>query len=536
MRAVVGIAAVMAALATVAQAGPAAAPGATPELARLVAELGSPDSPTVVAAIAALADRREPAAAEVLVALQDGRLRVLEDGRVVVAGADETLRDPVVAAPVRAAGPARPLRVDNAIRRALGPAVARSRLHSLRVDDRRAAAATLARAPAADLVPYLRERRAVETDALVRERLALALAHGDLASDDAGLRLAAVRAIAASRATGFRPRLEARAAVETDPAVVAAIAETLSTLRWREGTTRVVRDVAYGLSQGSLLLLVAIGLAITFGLMGVINMAHGEMLMLGAYTTYAVQAALSRHWPAAWPYYLALAVPAAFAVCLVVGMILERTVIRHLYGRALETLLATWGVSLILIQAVRLIFGAQNVSVANPPWLSGGWELADGVVLPYTRVATIGFAAAVVVLVALILRRTSVGLQVRAIMQNRGMARCLGVPTPRVDTLTFGLGSAIAGLGGVALSQIGNVGPEMGQLYIVDSFMVVVVGGVGKLIGTVVTALGLGVVNKALEPMAGAVLGKIIVLAAIILFIQRRPQGLFAPRGRASEA
>jgi urea transport system permease protein len=490
----------------------------------------------VVAAIAALADRREPAAAEVLVALQDGRLRVLEDGRVVVAGADETLRDPVVAAPVRAAGPARPLRVDNAIRRALGPAVARSRLHSLRVDDRRAAAATLARAPAADLVPYLRERRAVETDALVRERLALALAHGDLASDDAGLRLAAVRAIAASRATGFRPRLEARAAVETDPAVVAAIAETLSTLRWREGTTRVVRDVAYGLSQGSLLLLVAIGLAITFGLMGVINMAHGEMLMLGAYTTYAVQAALSRHWPAAWPYYLALAVPAAFAVCLVVGMILERTVIRHLYGRALETLLATWGVSLILIQAVRLIFGAQNVSVANPPWLSGGWELADGVVLPYTRVATIGFAAAVVVLVALILRRTSVGLQVRAIMQNRGMARCLGVPTPRVDTLTFGLGSAIAGLGGVALSQIGNVGPEMGQLYIVDSFMVVVVGGVGKLIGTVVTALGLGVVNKALEPMAGAVLGKIIVLAAIILFIQRRPQGLFAPRGRASEA
>jgi urea transport system permease protein len=533
MRAVVGIAVVMAALA---RAAAVQAEAADRDVAALVADLGSPDSPTVVAAIMALADRREPVAAVVLVALQDGRLRGLGDGRVVVAEADETLRDPVVAAPVRAAGPARPPLMDNAIRRALGPAVARSQLHAADVGQRRAAAATLARGPAPDLVPYLRERRAAETDALVKERLALALAHGDLDSADPVLRLAAVQAIAASRAVAFRPRLEARLAKETEARLKAAIEDTLSTLRWRERTTRVARDVAYGLSQGSLLLLAAIGLAITFGLMGVINMAHGEMLMLGAYTTYAVQAALQRHWPAAWPYYLVLAAPAAFAVCLVVGMVLERTVIRYLYGRPLETLLATWGVSLILIQAVRLGFGAQNVSVANPPWLAGGWELADGVVLPYTRVATIGFAAAVVALVAVILRRTSVGLQVRAIMQNRAMARCVGVATPRVDMLTFGLGSAIAGLGGVALSQIGNVGPEMGQLYIVDSFMVVVVGGVGKLVGTVVTALGLGVVNKALEPIAGAVLGKIVVLGAIILFIQRRPQGLFAPRGRASEA
>jgi urea transport system permease protein len=310
----------------------------------------------------------------------------------------------------------------------------------------------------------------------------------------------------------------------------------VGSLEGRLQATRVIRDLAYGLSQGSILLLVAIGLAITFGLMGVINMAHGEMLMLGAYTTYLVQGWFERFLPASRDSYLLAALPAAFVVCMAAGMLLERLVIRHLYGRPLETLLATWGLSLIIIQSVRLTFSAQNVSVANPAWLAGGWELVEGVVLPYTRVATIAFAAVVVLLVRLILRRTAIGLQVRAITQNRAMAANLGVPTGRVDTLTFGLGSAIAGLGGVALSQIGNVGPELGQLYIVDSFMVVVVGGVGKIVGTVLTAFGLGILNKLLEPVTGSVLGKIIVLAAIILFIQRRPQGLFSPAGRVSEA
>jgi urea transport system permease protein len=433
--------------------------------------------------------------------------------------------------------------VDNALRRVLSPAVARCRLRSPKSAERQAAAAILAKGPPAELVPFLRQHLATESDEIVRSRLGLALAHADLASPDPALRLAAVRAVADARAVALEPRLQAmlkRSAdgsfVETDATVRAAAAKAVAGLERRLQVTRVIRDSAYGLSQGSILLLVALGLAVTFGLMGVINMAHGEMLMLGAYTTYVVQGWFQRYLPGSWEYYLLAAIPAAFTVCLAAGVVLERAVIRHLYGRPLETLLATWGLSLVIIQSIRLGFSAQNVSVANPGWLSGGWELVDGVVLPYTRVASIAFAAVVVLLVWGILRFTAIGLQVRAIMQNRAMAANLGVPTGRVDMLTFGLGSAIAGLGGVALSQIGNVGPELGQLYIIDSFMVVVVGGVGKIIGTVLTAFGLGMVNKFLEPLMGSVLGKAAVLAAIILFIQRRPQGLFSPRGRAVEA
>jgi urea transport system permease protein len=228
-------------------------------------------------------------------------------------------------------------------------------------------------------------------------------------------------------------------------------------------------------------------------------------------------------------------VPVAFATCFLVGMLMERTVIRFLYGRPLETLLATWGISLALIQTVRLVYGAQNVTVANPSWLSGGFDLMSGVVVPYTRLATIVFASAVMGSIWYVLNRTTLGLQVRAITQNRRMARCVGIRTARIDAMTFGIGSGVAGLGGVALSQIGNVGPELGQGYIVDSFMVVVVGGVGNLFGTLYAALGLGVINKLLEPVSGAVLGKILVLGLIILFIQRRPQGLFALKGRAAE-
>jgi urea transport system permease protein len=291
----------------------------------------------------------------------------------------------------------------------------------------------------------------------------------------------------------------------------------------------------YGLSLGSVLLLAALGLAITFGLMGIINMAHGEMLMIGAYTTYVMQTLFRHFLPGAVDFYIVAAVPAAFLVSGAVGVVLERTVIRHLYGRPLETLLTTWGISLILIQIVRSIFGAQNVEVANPPWMSGGFLLGGDVVLPYNRVVIIFFAAFVVFLVWLFLSRTRLGLYVRAVTQNRRMADCMGIPTPRVDWLTFGLGSGIAGLGGVALSQIGNVGPDLGQSYIVDSFMVVVLGGVGQLAGTIIAAVGLGEINKFLEPFAGAVLGKIFVLIFIILFIQKRPQGLFALKGRTAD-
>jgi urea transport system permease protein len=268
----------------------------------------------------------------------------------------------------------------------------------------------------------------------------------------------------------------------------------------------------------------------------VINMAHGEMIMLGAYTTFVVQNFFVKHAPGALDWYLVCAVPSAFLVCMAIGIGLERAVIRHLYGRPLETLLATWGISLGLIQVVRLVFGAANVTVANPEWLSGGVELANGVTLPFARIATILFTIVVVGFVYYLLNKTGLGLQLRATTQNRAMARCMGIKAPRIDMLTFGLGSGVAGLGGVMLSQLGNVGPELGQGYIVDSFMVVVLGGVGKLAGTVVAAIGLGTVNKLLEPVSGAVLGKIIVLVFIVLFIQRRPQGLFAPKGRAAEA
>ena len=291
-----------------------------------------------------------------------------------------------------------------------------------------------------------------------------------------------------------------------------------------------------GISLGSILLLAALGLAITYGLMGVINMAHGELIMIGAYTTYVVQNLFRSHAPGAFDWYLLFAVPAAFAVSALVGMILERTVIRFLYGRPLETLLATWGISLILIQAVRTVFGAQNVQVENPVWMSGGIQILSNVVLPYSRIVIIGFAAAVLAGIWLLLTRTRLGLFVRGVTQNRAMASCVGVPTARVDTWAFGVGSGLAGLAGCALSQIGNVGPDLGQAYIVDSFMVVVLGGVGQLAGTVYAALGLGFANKLLESWSGAVLAKIVVLVFIIVFIQKRPQGLFAMKGRAVEA
>jgi urea transport system permease protein len=291
-----------------------------------------------------------------------------------------------------------------------------------------------------------------------------------------------------------------------------------------------------GASLGSILLLVALGLAITYGLMGVINMAHGELMMVGAYATYVVQALVRSHAPGLFDYYLALAIPMAFLTAALVGVVMERVVLRHLYGRPLETLLATWGISLILMQAVRSVFGAQNVAVENPSWMSGGIEVLANLSLPWNRVLIVVFALMVLAAVALLISQTRLGLFVRGVTQNRAMASCMGVNTARIDTYAFALGSGIAGLAGCALSQIGNVGPDLGQGYIVDAFMVVVLGGVGQLAGTVYAALGLGVLNKLLEGWTGAVLAKIAVLVFIIVFIQKRPQGLFAMKGRSAEA
>ena len=318
----------------------------------------------------------------------------------------------------------------------------------------------------------------------------------------------------------------------TDPGVKQAAASALNSIQRRLAILNVLQNLWYGLSASSVLLLAAIGLAITFGVMGVINMAHGEMAMLGAYVTFVLQSVLP---PALQPWSLALAIPLAFLVSGFVGAGVERLVIRRLYSRPLETLLATWGISLILQQGVRSLFGANNRQVTTPDFMSGGFDLY-GLSITYNRLWIIGLAIAVFAGIQAILRLTSFGLQMRAVTQNRRMAAAMGISTSLVDTAAFGLGSGVAGIAGVALSQIDNVSPNLGQGYIIDSFMVVVFGGVGNLWGTAFGALLIGLANKLLEPLIGAVQGQIVLLVFIILFIQRRPRGLFALRGRAVEA
>jgi urea transport system permease protein len=319
------------------------------------------------------------------------------------------------------------------------------------------------------------------------------------------------------------------------PAVTKAAASAIGSIQNRLAMWSGVQNAWYGLSLGSVLLLAAIGLAITFGVMGVINMAHGEMVMLGAYTTFVVQEVIRSRYPALFDYSLLIAVPLAFLVSGAIGVLIERSIIRFLYGRPLETLLATWGLSLVLQQAVRTIFGPTNREVGNPTWMSGAFELGQ-ITITYNRLWILCFTLAVFAILLAMLRFTALGLQMRAVTQNRRMAASMGIATSRVDALTFGLGSGIAGIAGVALSQIDNVSPNLGQGYIIDSFMVVVFGGVGNLWGTLVGAFTLGIANKFLEPVAGAVLGKIAILVLIILFIQKRPRGLFALKGRAVEA
>ena len=319
------------------------------------------------------------------------------------------------------------------------------------------------------------------------------------------------------------------------PPVAKAAADAIGAIQTRLAEWDAVQNAWYGISLGSVLLLAAIGLAITFGVMGVINMAHGEMVMLGAYVTYFVQEAIRNSDPALLDYSLAIAIPLAFLFSGFVGILIERSIIRFLYGRPLETLLATWGLSLVLQQAVRTVFGPTNREVSNPSFMSGAFDLG-GITITYNRLWIICFALAVFVALIGILRFTRLGLEMRAVTQNRAMAASMGIRTSRIDALTFGLGSGIAGMAGVALSQIDNVSPNLGQGYIVDSFMVVVFGGVGNLWGTFVGSFLLGVANKFLEPYAGAVLGKIAILVLIILFIQKRPRGLFALKGRAVEA
>ena len=315
----------------------------------------------------------------------------------------------------------------------------------------------------------------------------------------------------------------------------AVLLEAKSAIQTRLQASEWAGHLFSGLSTASILLLAALGLAITYGLLGVINMAHGELIMIGAYTTYVVQSLFKSHFGSYLDWYLIVAIPAAFLVSALIGMLIERTVIRPLYGRQLETLLATFGVSLILMQLVRMIFGAQNVEVSNIAWLSGGISISPSLMLPYNRIAIIVFTIAVLLLLVYLLNKTRFGLFVRAVTQNRQMARAVGIRSSRIDMMAFGLGSGLAGLAGCALAQVGNVGPDLGQNYIIDAFLVVVVGGVGQVWGAVLAALGLGISGTALEIGMGAVLAKIILLVLVILFIQKRPQGLFAIKGRFVE-
>ncbi|MBU3624334.1 urea ABC transporter permease subunit UrtB [Polynucleobacter sp. AP-Latsch-80-C2] len=385
--------------------------------------------------------------------------------------------------------------------------------------------------PELDTLPLVEKLMASEKDPVLKPKVEKLWALLALQSDNQEAKLKAIELLGDSGDPQVAALL-APLAKEGGP-VQEAAEKALAKIKKSEFSGEILGNVIAGLSYGSVLLLCALGLAITYGLIGVINMAHGEFLMVGAYATYVVQGIFRQYAPAYVDWYLLFALPVAFITAALVGILIERTVIKFLYGRPLETLLATFGVSLLMIQLTRTIFGAQNVEVANPVWMSGAMQVLPNLVVPYNRIIIFAFAIAVVIVTWLVLNKTRLGLFVRAVTQNRTMAACVGVKTVRVDMYAFAFGAGIAGLGGVALSQIGNVGPDLGQSYIVDSFMVVVLGGVGQLAGTIYGAFGLGITSKLLEPFIGAVLAKIAILVFIIIFIQRRPQGLFALKGRS---
>ena len=507
----------------------------------LVQPLGGEDADARVEAITKLGTLGTPEAFAILNALNEERLYATPEGRVLIVE-DDKATDPLTGDKLDLPEGTDAVTINNRLRRELESALSGLRLFADDYKVRLKAAQEVQQNAGAAQLPMLERALDKETDPRVSSVLNMAVATINLKSDDAAKRKLAVEHMADTTNSSIRPVLaamiEPRADgtfAEPDAGVRAAVVQTLSRIDRHIVVIEWTGNLFYGLSLASVLLLAALGLAITFGLMGIINMAHGELLMVGAYSTYLVQLAFRRWFPAQIDWYVVAAVPTAFVITAAVGMLLERTVIRWLYGRPLETLLATWGISLVLMQTVRTIFGAQNVEVANPSWMSGGVTVLGGLVLTYNRMVIIGFAIFVVVIVWALLNKTRLGLFVRAVTQNRRMADCVGVPTGRVDMLTFGLGSGIAGLGGVALSQLGNVGPDLGQSYIVDSFLVVVLGGVGQLAGTVIASFGLGELNKFLEPYAGAVLAKIAILVLIVLFIQKRPQGLFALKGRSAE-
>ena len=490
-------------------------------------------------AVTAVATSGNPLAAPLIAALQDGRLQFsAKDKKVFIKTVDDKLIDAETGKPFEGTPPddIDTVRVNNRLRGVIEAANGALTLMAPNPNRRYDAAQAVFKSRAAAVLPAIDKALAAETNARVKKALTEARAAIILTQEDANVADKVVAmAVVAGRgdqdALGLIDGLAPNQPPDVHAAALAASAKIQRTLAiWNT-----VQNLWYGLSLGSVLLLAAIGLAITFGVMGVINMAHGEMVMLGAYVTYVVQELIRTRNPGLFDYSLAIALPLAFIVAGAVGILIERTVIRFLYGRPLETLLATWGISLVLQQAVRGSFGPTNKEVGNPSWMSGAFDLG-GILITYNRLWIIVFTGLVFVALLGMLRFTRLGLEMRAVTQNRSMAAAVGIRTARIDALTFGLGSGIAGIAGVALSQIDNVSPNLGQGYIIDSFMVVVFGGVGNLWGTLVGAMTLGIANKFLEPFAGAVLAKIAILVFIILFIQKRPRGMFALKGRAIEA
>ena len=499
--------------------------------------LGSSDFGARVFAIEALASAGE-AGADIVAAIEAGEFGAIDGRAVIVRGGIVT---DVASGEVLAVAPADValLRLNNRLRRGLATAKAGISLETGSRAERLDAARTLVRDASEPLLPLFERVIDTEEEDEIRELVLQAAARVNLASTDAERRIRAVTLLGESTdavvLTMLRPFVsrDGDAWIEADPAVRAAAEDSIRAIERRIALTDNIRTIFTGLSLGSILLLAALGLAITFGVMGVINMAHGELLMVGAYATFIVQGLFRTHLPGWFDWYVLAAVPVAFFVAAAVGVLMERSVLRYLYGRPLESLLATWGISLVLIQAARVTFGPQNLELTNPSWMSGSVEIMAGLSLPWNRIIILGFSVFVLVLIWLMMQKTRLGMFVRAVTQNRPMAGCVGVPTARVDTMAFAIGAGVAGLGGLALSQIANVGPAMGQGYIVDSFMVVVLGGVGQLAGAVWAAFGLGIMSKFLEGWTGAVIAKILVLVFIIMFIQKRPQGIFALKGRA---
>ena len=491
-----------------------------------------------VKAIGATADAR---ALELLQALSEKRVwQIKADKRVAIGvkeGSGYALTDALTGESlgVLAKKALKAVKINNRVRKAVKSALGGLKLYHPDAGVRLEAARALFKAAEPSLRPMLAEAETRETDEEVKVMIYRALAVIDLRAGDAPARLKAIETLAKVGTPDMRSLFASRAATEEDASVREALTAAADDISKRLAAWQMLGSLYQGISLGSVLLLAAVGLAITFGVMGVINMAHGEMVMLGAYATWGVQQLILAAAPELLNWSLAFALPSAFLVAALTGIVMERSVIRWLYGRPLETLLATWGLSLVLQQTVRSLLGPTNKEVVAPDFMTGAVETAAGITLTYNRMWIILFSLLVLAGLTLLLAKTPFGLQVRAVTQNRRMAGVMGIRTGRLDALTFGLGSGIAGIAGVALSQIDNVSPNLGQSYIIDSFMVVVFGGVGNLWGTLAGAMSLGILNKFLDPLVGAVLAKILVLVGLILFIRKRPKGLFALRGRAVE-